>query len=114
MLLVGAVVLIAAYATILRYVVRHAVVSAAVVSGVIILVVIKHPGARHVPAASSTLKILCRESSNALLPLQDFAHLIQSEVQFQRSGATNRNFDSSPDGHGGRDSCSDRALRAHV
>jgi len=41
---VGAVALIAAHATILRYVLPHTALSAAVVSGVIILVVIKHFG----------------------------------------------------------------------
>jgi hypothetical protein len=40
----GAVALIAAHATILRYVLPHAALSAAVVSGVVILVVIKHLG----------------------------------------------------------------------
>jgi hypothetical protein len=44
LLLVGAVALIAAHATILRYVLPHAALSTAVVSGVIILVVIKHLG----------------------------------------------------------------------
>jgi hypothetical protein len=43
-LVVGAIALIAAHATILRYVLAHAALSAAVVSGVIILVVIKHLG----------------------------------------------------------------------
>jgi len=42
MLPVGAVALIAAHAIILRYVLPHAALSAAVVTGVIILVVIKH------------------------------------------------------------------------
>ena len=42
--LIGALALIAAHATILRYVWQHTVMSAAVVSGVIILVVIKHLG----------------------------------------------------------------------
>ncbi len=41
---VGAVALIAAHATILRYVLPHTALSAAVVSGVIIVVVIKHIG----------------------------------------------------------------------
>jgi hypothetical protein len=44
MLPVGAVVLIAGHATILHYVLPHAALSAAVVAGVIILVVIKHLG----------------------------------------------------------------------
>ena len=44
MLAGGAVALIAAHATILRYVLPHAALSAVVVSGVIILVVIKHLG----------------------------------------------------------------------
>ncbi len=43
-LLVGAVALIAVHATILRYVLAHAILSAAAVSGVIIVVVIKHVG----------------------------------------------------------------------
>jgi hypothetical protein len=43
-LLAGAVALIALHATILRYVLPHASLSAAVVSGVIILLVIKHLG----------------------------------------------------------------------
>ena len=43
-LLVGAVALVAAHVTILRYVLTHAAVSAAVVSGVVVLVVIKHLG----------------------------------------------------------------------
>ena len=41
---VGAVALIAAHVTILRYVLTHAALSAAVVSGVVVLVVIKHLG----------------------------------------------------------------------
>jgi hypothetical protein len=44
----------------------------------------------------------------------EFVHLIQYEVQFQRSGAKDRNFDSSPHGPGGREFCSDRTLRAQV
>ena len=44
MLPVGAVALIAAHAAILRYILPHAALSAVVVSGVIILVVIKHLG----------------------------------------------------------------------
>jgi len=44
MLLVGTVALIAAHATILRYVLAHTALSAAVASGVIIVVVIKHVG----------------------------------------------------------------------
>ena len=43
-ILVGAVVLIAAHAVILRYVLSHATLSAAVISVVVILVVIKHLG----------------------------------------------------------------------
>jgi hypothetical protein len=53
-------------------------------------------------------------SSKAAVPLREFVHLIQSEVQFQRSGTENRNFDSSPHGPAGRDFCSERALRVHV
>jgi hypothetical protein len=44
MLPVGAAALIAAHATILRHVLPHVALSAAVVSGVIVLVVIKHLG----------------------------------------------------------------------
>ena len=44
MLPVGAVALVAAHAIILRYFLSHAALSAAVVSGVIIVVVIKHLG----------------------------------------------------------------------
>jgi hypothetical protein len=44
MLGVGAVALVAAHAIILRYVLPHAALSAAVVSGVIIVVVINHLG----------------------------------------------------------------------
>ena len=41
---VGAVALIGAHATILHYILHHQALSAAVVSGAIILVVIKHLG----------------------------------------------------------------------
>jgi hypothetical protein len=41
---VGVLALIAAHLTILRYALQHAALSAAVVSGVIIVVVIKHLG----------------------------------------------------------------------
>jgi hypothetical protein len=44
MLPVGAVALIAAHAIIVRYVLPHAALSAAVVAGVIVLVVITHLG----------------------------------------------------------------------
>jgi hypothetical protein len=44
MLSVGAVVLIAGQGIILSYVLSHTALTAAVVSGVIVLVVIKHPG----------------------------------------------------------------------
>jgi hypothetical protein len=44
MLPVGGVALIAAHTTVLRYVLPHAALSAVVVSGVIILVLIKHLG----------------------------------------------------------------------
>ncbi len=44
MLLVGAVVLIAAHATILRYVLPHTTLSVAVVSIVTVVVVVKHLG----------------------------------------------------------------------
>jgi hypothetical protein len=43
-LLAGAVVLIAAHATILRYVLAHTTLSTAVISSVLVLVVIKHLG----------------------------------------------------------------------
>jgi hypothetical protein len=55
-----------------------------------------------------------KASSNAALYLCQFVHLIQSEVQFQRSGAKSRNFDSSPDYSAGRDYYPNRSLRAHV
>jgi len=44
MLLAGAVALIAAHVTILRHVLPHTAMSAAIVSGVILVVVIKHLG----------------------------------------------------------------------
>jgi len=44
MLAAGAVALVAVHAIILRYVLPHAALSAVVVSGVIIVVVIKHLG----------------------------------------------------------------------
>jgi len=68
-----------------------------------------------IPTLPSVVSVeIVKAPSNAAVPLREFVHLIQPEVQFQRSGAKNRNFDSSPHGPAGRDCCSDRALRAHV